>query len=50
MIDFVKSLGGNAYYSGEWPATLYVEHKRGKEWVIDQLIKKFTRHTLIRFL
>jgi hypothetical protein len=50
MMDFVKSLGGEACYSGEWPAKLYVEHRwKGKEWLIDQLIKRFTRHTQIKF-
>lgn len=50
MIDYVKKLGGVAIYQGSWPATLYVDHKvNGKEWIKDQMIKKFTRHTKIRF-
>lgn len=50
MIDFVKSLGGTCNYCGvAWPSTLYVDHKNGKEWIIEQMIKRFTRHTPIKF-
>lgn len=50
MIEFVKKAGGDAVYSGEWPSTLFVQHRHnGKEWMIEQLIKKFGRHTQIRF-
>lgn len=50
MIAFVKSLGGDALYSGAWPKTLYVQHRhRGKDYVIDLLIKRFGRHTGIKF-
>jgi hypothetical protein len=53
MIDFVRSLGGEARYSGKWPETLFVSSFTAgvnNQMLIDALIMRFSRHTQIRFL
>lgn len=51
MMDFVRSLGGTSNYCGyAWPSTLYIDHaSNGKDWMIEQMIKRFGRHTQIKF-
>ena len=49
MIEFAQSLGAYVSYSGAWPATLYIGAVANKQEIIDKMIKRFGRHTQIRF-
>lgn len=48
--DFVRSINGTVSFSGKggW-TTAYVDHANGKDWIITECIKRFTRHSQIKF-
>lgn len=53
MMDYVKTLGGDSNFSGKWPQTLFVYSFTAgvsKQDLIDAMIKRFGRHTQIKFV
>jgi hypothetical protein len=53
MLAFLAMQNCRGVYSGTWPSTIYIytqsNCKLDKQEVIDLMIKRFTRHTQIRF-
>lgn len=53
MLAFLAMQNCRGVYAGTWPSTIYIlpqsNCKLDKADVIDLMIKRFTRHTQIRF-